>query len=132
LHRWGWTKVLWGTEFDKTENTGIDLVAMCVNDLITCGGEPFSFGLFASGKLDLHQAQSLLKEFSQVLSRANATLIGGETAEMPGVYRTRIMIVQAFVSAWSTKTRLLMVPPFRPVSAVGISSSGFHSNGYSF
>ena len=87
------TKVKWAasTGVDKhIEATGVDLVAMCVNDLITCGADPLFFlDYYASGKLHLPSAQAFLKGVMQGLKESDCTLIGGETAEMPGVYEKR-------------------------------------------
>src|SRR6185312_16368767 len=81
------TKVKLAAQFRRYEGIGQDLVAMCVNDLICTGGDPLLFlDYYATGKLDLADAKSFLKSVREACSQSDCALVGGETAEMPGVY----------------------------------------------
>jgi phosphoribosylformylglycinamidine cyclo-ligase len=127
------TKVKWAVELDRIECTGIDLVAMCVNDLITCGGDPLFFlDYYASGKLDLNQAQRLITGVLQGLKESDCALIGGETAEMPGVYSGRDYDCAGFCVGAVDESQVIDGRNVKVGDvAIGIASSGFHSNGYS-
>lgn len=127
------TKVKLAVDLNRVEPTGIDLVAMCVNDLITCGADPLFFlDYYASGKLDLESAQQLLKGIMQGLKESNCTLVGGETAEMPGVYNGRDYDCAGFCVGVVDEDSLIDGKSVKPGDvAIGISSSGFHSNGFS-
>jgi len=127
------TKVKLAVELDRVEPTGIDLVAMCVNDLITCGADPLFFlDYYASGKLALPQAQALLKGVMEGLRESDCTLIGGETAEMPGVYHPGDYDCAGFCVGAVDQDKVIDGKNIKPGDvAIGIASSGFHSNGYS-
>ena len=111
---------------------GIDLVAMCVNDLVCQGAEPLFFlDYLATGKLDIEKSKSIVKGIADGCIESNVALIGGETAEMPGIYQEQDFDLAGFsVGALERGTD---IP--RNVSKndilIGINSSGLHSNGYS-
>lgn len=127
------TKVKLASEFQNYSTVGQDLVAMCVNDLITCGAEPLFFlDYYATGKLKLPHAQAFLKSVRDACERSSCLLIGGETAEMPGVYSGNDFDCAGFAVGVVEEDEILGPNRVRPGARVlGISSSGFHSNGYS-
>lgn len=127
------TKVLLGLETDRLEGLGIDLVAMCVNDLYTIGGRPLFFlDYYATGVLDESQFKRILTGIRQGLAQAEALLLGGETAELPGLYAKGHFDLAGFVVGVVDGKKKL-----DPSSIEGheqlyaLPSSGFHSNGYS-
>jgi phosphoribosylformylglycinamidine cyclo-ligase len=127
------TKIKLAVHFEKYDTVGQDLVAMCVNDLVCCGAEPLFFlDYYASGKLDLAAAKEFLGGVRAACIESGAALIGGETAEMPGVYHGRDFDAAGFSVGIVDEDKMLgprLVSPGDRV--IGISSSGFHSNGYS-
>ncbi|MDZ4676644.1 MAG: phosphoribosylformylglycinamidine cyclo-ligase [Oligoflexia bacterium] len=127
------TKVKLAVELNCIEPTGIDLVAMCVNDMITCGADPLFFlDYYASGKLQLSQAQALLKGIMEGLKQSDCTLVGGETAEMPGVYAKDDYDCAGFSVGVVDEDKVIDGKNLNIGDvAIGISSSGFHSNGFS-
>jgi phosphoribosylformylglycinamidine cyclo-ligase len=127
------TKVKLAVELNRVKATGVDLVAMCVNDLITCGGDPLFFlDYYASGKLQVEQAQELISGVLQGLKESDCTLIGGETAEMPGVYEKNDYDCAGFCVGVVDEDKVIDGKSVKVGDvAIGLASSGFHSNGYS-
>ena len=127
------TKLKLATNLKRHNTIGIDLVAMCVNDLIVCGAEPLFFlDYYASGKLDVDVAKSVIEGIGEGCMMAGCALVGGETAEMPGMYSEGDYDLAGF--AVGVVERDSIIDQSR-VSVndvlIGIHSSGPHSNGYS-
>jgi phosphoribosylformylglycinamidine cyclo-ligase len=127
------TKLKLATAMNKHDTIGIDLVAMCVNDIIVQGAEPLFFlDYFATGKLNIHTAQAVISGISKGCELAKAALVGGETAEMPGMYRDDDYDLAGFTVGIVEKDQIIDGHQVKPGDAViGIASSGPHSNGYS-
>ena len=127
------TKLKLAIEMESYETLGQDLVAMCVNDLICTGAKPLFFlDYFATSKLELDQAQPFLKGLRKACDDVSMTLIGGETAEMPGLYQPRDFDCAGFAIGLVDKAKILGPHKVKEgMVALGVSSSGFHSNGYS-
>ena len=127
------TKVKLASHFKVFDSVGQDLVAMCVNDLICCGAQPLFFlDYYASAKLDLEDAKSFLSGVRSSCHQSGCALIGGETAEMPGVYHGKDFDCAGFAIGIVDQDQILGPKrvEFGDV-VIGIESSGFHSNGYS-
>jgi phosphoribosylformylglycinamidine cyclo-ligase len=127
------TKVKLAVHFKSFEGVGQDLVAMCVNDLACCGAQPLFFlDYYATGKLQLDHAKPFLDGVRNACSFVGAQLVGGETAEMPGVYQNDDFDCAGFSVGVVEKKKILGPANVKEGDIVlGVSSSGFHSNGFS-
>jgi len=127
------TKVIWAAELGRYREVAQDLVAMCVNDLICVGASPLFFlDYYASGQLQLEAAKDFLTGVRLACESANCLLIGGETAEMPGVYHGRDFDCAGFAVGIVDRPKTLGSHRVRVGDRlIGVSSSGFHSNGFS-
>ncbi len=127
------TKLKLGIEWNLVEGLGQDLVAMSANDLLCLGAEPLFFlDYFATGKLTLEQALPVIRGITKACREIHCALLGGETAEMPGVYAGKDFDLAGFIVGVVEKDRVIEGRTIRPGdSIIGLASSGFHSNGFS-
>ena len=127
------TKIDLANKFKKFDTIGIDLVAMCINDLIVQGAKPLFFlDYIAVGKLNLNKTKKILKGIFKGCEVSNCRLIGGETAEMPGVYSKDNFDLAGFSVGIVSKKKILDKKNVKKNDIIlAIPSNGIHSNGYS-
>jgi len=127
------TKLKLALALNKHDTIGIDLVAMCANDIVVAGAEPLFFlDYYATGKLDVDTATEVVRGIAQGCKLAGAALSGGETAEMPGMYGEGDYDLAGFCVGVVEKSKLITAERVRPGdSLIALASSGPHSNGYS-
>ncbi|MBF0551174.1 MAG: phosphoribosylformylglycinamidine cyclo-ligase [Deltaproteobacteria bacterium] len=127
------TKLKVAIQMDKHDTVGIDLVAMCVNDIVVQGGKPlFMLDYLAMGKLDTDKAEAIIKGIATGCLAAKCSLIGGETAEMPGLYAEGDYDLAGFVVGVVDNDKIIDGSSIGVGNQLlGVASSGLHSNGYS-
>ncbi len=127
------TKLIVANIAGKHDTVGIDLVAMYVNDLITCGAEPLFFlDYIACGKLDKAKSLSVIKGILAGCRESGMTLLGGETAELPGLYKKEDYDLAGFSVGMISRKKIIDGSKIKKGDCVlGLASSGIHSNGYS-
>ncbi len=127
------TKLKLAKELNAFREIGVDLVAMCVNDLLCTGAEPLFFlDYYACGKLDVSKATQVIEGITNALSPINCALIGGETAEMPGVYQEEEFDLAGFAVGVVNRNEIIDGSGISIGNKlIGLASSGIHSNGFS-
>lgn len=127
------TKLKLAFKTNNHKTIGIDLVAMCVNDILCCGAEPLFFlDYFACNNLNPKQARDIIYGICEGCKKSKCTLLGGETAELPGMYFKNEYDLAGFVIGIVEKKKIIDGRKIKPGDIlIGIESSGLHSNGYS-
>ena len=128
------TKILLGIETNKLDGLGFDLVGMCLNDILCHGADPLFFlDYYASSKVDKTSFLQIIKSITEACKQNDCSLIGGETAEMPGLYKENDFDFAGFCVGAVERDNLLPKHSLMKKGDLlfGIHSSGFHSNGYS-
>ncbi|MHB1543960.1 MAG: phosphoribosylformylglycinamidine cyclo-ligase [Gammaproteobacteria bacterium] len=127
------TKLLLALAHDRLEGIGVDLVAMCANDVLVHGAEPLFFlDYYATGRIDIEQGARLIQSIAEGCREAGCALVGGETAELPGLYRPHDFDLAGFCVGIVERDRVLDGSAVRAGDRViGLASSGVHSNGFS-
>ena len=127
------TKLKIASALARDNTIGIDLVNHCVNDILTCGAEPLFFlDYIAMGKLVPEQAEAIAQGLAQACREVNCALIGGETAEMPGLYAAEDYDLVGFIIGVVEKEKIIMGKSIvAGDTIIGLPSSGLHTNGYS-
>ena len=126
------TKLEIANEMNNHKTVGIDLVAMCVNDIVVTGAKPLFFlDYIATGKLDIKKSTDVIKGILEGCNKANCQLLGGETAEMPGFYSQGKYDIAGFSVGLLEKKQVTKNKIKKNDIIIGVKSSGLHSNGYS-
>ena len=127
------TKLKIASALARHDTIGIDIVNHCVNDILTCGAEPLFFlDYIAMGKLVPEQVEAIARGLAQACRDVGCALIGGETAEMPGIYAGEDYDLVGFIIGVVEKDKILMGKTIKVGDAIlGLPSSGLHTNGYS-
>ena len=127
------TKLKLAFELERHDTIGIDLVAMCVNDIITVGARPLFFlDYFATSKLDVDQGEAVIKGIVEGCRQSECALLGGETAELPGFYATGEYDLAGFAVGVVSRKHIIDGQAAQLGDRlVGVASSGLHSNGFS-
>jgi phosphoribosylformylglycinamidine cyclo-ligase len=127
------TKLAVAKSCGKHDTIGIDLVAMCANDVIVCGAKPLFFlDYLAVGKLELEVASQIVSGIAEGCKMANCSLVGGETAEMPGIYREGDYDLAGFVTGIVDRDNIIDGSDIRVGNKIiGLGSNGLHANGFS-
>lgn len=127
------TKILLAREHDRWEGIGQDLVAMCLNDLLCVGAKPLFFlDYVATSRIEINRLKVIIHGIVEACQKTGCALLGGETAEMPGLYQEGDCDLAGFAVGAVEKEKIIDGRSIRPGDSVlGVASSGFHSNGFS-